>query len=161
MQKPIKPPLPSNEPPSKIKEIETVVIERDGKLDLKPVDYEDTSYWYDGSFDKRIYDFVGESIKSIGLNYPIKNFEIFLQDYCNVIVKLYTKKSAEIYNQELLDFENRFINYEFALTDYEDNLKIYEDWSREQRILKLQQEWKQILNLESGLKTKNNLSRII
>lgn len=150
MQKPIKPLRPGAELPSKIKETELIIIERDGKLDLKPINYEDQTNWYDGVFDKRIYDFIGRSLEPIGLCFPVDNFEIFLQDYCHIVVKLYTKKSDEIYNQELIDFENRFENYKAAMLEYEDDLKVYEEWSRAERIKKLTEAIAEINNFNGN-----------
>lgn len=145
MQKPIKPPRPrlNDEKPSRTKRIDTALFVKDGELDLK-IDsskcWENGWYRYWGDFDKKIYEFIGESIKQIGVMYPVEDFLINCDYNKEISVTIFTKKSEEVYKQELLDFESRFENYKASILKYEEELQAYENWAREQRIKKLQQE---------------------
>lgn len=140
MQKPIKPPRPNSTPPSRIKEIQTVVTKLGDDFDLVLKKDDGRVDIYTGVFDKKLFNFIQNSIDQIGLSNVIDDFKILVTEYGVIYVYLYCCQSEEFYKKELLEFENRFENYKTATLKYEKELKIYEEWSREQRILKLQQE---------------------
>lgn len=153
MQKPIKPLRPSNEPPSKVKKIETVLIEREGSLDVVPVEQEGKNNKYCGVFDKKVFEFISESIDQISASFPIEDFAIYQDLYGQINIVLYCVQSEDFYKKELFEFENRFENYKAAMLEYEDDLKVYEEWSRTERIKKLTEEATTKVNNFNGNKS--------
>lgn len=153
MKKPIKPTHPSDTPPSRIKEIKTVVINRSDDLDLVLAEKLSIQNVYTGDFDKKVFEFIQNSIDSIALSNIINNFKIYVAEYGEIYVYLYCQQSEELYEKELMEFQNRFENYKTEMLEYEEDLKAYEEYSRAERLKQLMEETTLKINNFDGNKS--------